>query len=434
MAVEPGTALRSDIAVNVAMVDPSLFTLPYDMALCSAVRAHGRSVTLYGRPLRALEIAPPQDAPDAFFHGLSERMRGHCPNKLFHAVKGLEHSADMLRLLARLRRHRPSIVHFQWLPLPAIDRAIVRRIRRTIAPVVLTVHDTVPFNNSPTSILQRLGSHSAWADFDKLIVHGESSKDHLAARGINASRISVIAHGVLKFTPVKEHAMPAGDRLVILLFGRIKTYKGVDVIIEALGRLPAEHRNRYQLLVVGEPLIPIEPFKERAAALGIADNITWDLRYVSDADMAGVFSRADIFAFPYREIDTSGVLMACLQYGKPIIASGIGAFRTLLQDGVHGSVVPPDDPDALAEALRGMAADHSMRATYGRNVAFLGTRIPSWDEIAGQTVALYDALVRERIAPAPKQSFAAWPTEQPHARGSDLRLPCEWHHRDRRRR
>jgi glycosyltransferase involved in cell wall biosynthesis len=344
-----------------------------------------------------LETVPPHEAPDAFFYGLSERMRDRGPRKLFYAAKGLEHTVDMLRLLTLFRRRRPGVVHFQWLPLPAIDAAMVRRIRRSIAPVVLTVHDTVPFNDAPTSAMQRVGSLSAWADFDKLIVHGESSKELLTSRGIEASRISVIAHGILTVTPTRANAARTGERLVVLLFGRIKAYKGIDVMIEALGRLPAELRDRYQLLVVGEPLIPIEPFKDRAAALGIAENISWDLRYVSDSDMGDVFSKADVFAFPYREIDTSGVLMACLPYGKPVIASGIGAFRTLLQDGVHGRVVPPNDPDALAEALRGMAADPLMRATCGRNVAALGAQLPSWAEIAGQTMSLYDQLVRERM-------------------------------------
>jgi glycosyltransferase involved in cell wall biosynthesis len=144
-------------------------------------------------------------------------------------------------------------------------------------------------------------------------------------------------------------------------------------------------------------MIPIEPLKERAAALGVANNITWDLRYVSDAEMGKVLSRADIFAFPYREIDTSGVLMSCLPYGKPIIASGIGAFPTLLGDGTHGRIVPPNDPQALAEAIAGLVTNPSLLATCGHNVARLSKQIPSWDTIAGQTMALYEVLIRSRL-------------------------------------
>ena len=177
---------------------------------------------------------------------------------------------------------------------------------------------------------------------------------------------------------------------------RIKAYKGVDVMIEALGRLSAPLRARCQVLVVGEPMISVEPLMRRAEALGVADSIVWKLGYASEDDMGKVFCQADIFAFPYREIDTSGVLMSCLPYGKPIIASGIGAFQKLLRNGTHGRIVPPDDPIALAEAIETLLADPELLRSCGRNVGLLSTQIPSWDVIAERTSALYEALVRAR--------------------------------------
>ena len=245
-------------------------------------------------------------------------------------------------------------------------------------------------------MVQRIGATRIWREFDQLIVHGEDSRTLLAEQGLDFDRISVIPHGILDVAATSGRAARDDGRLVILLFGRVKVYKGVDLIIEALARLPEHLRARCQVLVVGEPMIPIEPMMKRAEELGVADHITWQLRYVSDADMGEVFSQADIFAFPYREIDTSGVLMSCLPYGKPIIATGIGAFQKLLQDGTHGRIIPPNDPDALAGAIGGLLADPSLLRTYGRNVALLTTRIPSWDAIAGQTMALYETLVSAR--------------------------------------
>jgi glycosyltransferase involved in cell wall biosynthesis len=185
------------------------------------------------------------------------------------------------------------------------------------------------------------------------------------------------------------------------MFGRIKAYKGVDVMIEALGLLPAALRTRCRLLIAGEPMIPLEPLRRRAEALGVAGNITWDLRYVSEADMGELFRQADVFAFPYRDIDTSGVLMSCLRYGKPIVASGIGAFRTMLQDGLHGRIVPPGDHHALAAALEALLGNPAMMLACGRNVAQLSAQIPSWDAIARRTMALYESVLhRHRTAKA----------------------------------
>jgi glycosyltransferase involved in cell wall biosynthesis len=376
--------------MKIAMIDPSLFTLPYDLALSKALRLRGADVTLYGRGLRPMEAAPAGSTPIASFYKWSEALKSRVPNALFHGLKGLEHGVDMVRLVHALRAAGAHVVHFQWLPLPSIDMMAVRRIRRLVGPVVLTVHDTTPFNDSPTSALQRVGAMRVWQAFDRLIVHSEASRTLLTGRGLPTERIAVIPHGILDISPARPALTRADATLTIVLFGRIKAYKGVDVMIEALGRLSAQSRSRCRVLVVGEPLIPVEPLRTRAEALGVSEMIDWDLRYVSDADMGEIFGRADIFAFPYREIDTSGVLMSCLPYGKPIIASEIGAFQKLLLDGAHGRTVPPDDPDALAEAIASLVANPAMLETCGRNVMLLSGRIPTWDKIAEETMELYE--------------------------------------------
>lgn len=378
------------------MIDPSLFTLPYDLALSRALRAQGCDVTLHGRRLRALEDVSPDDGIEAPFYALSERIKGHVPGKIFHLVKGLEHAVDITRLARKFRRIPPSVVHFQWSALPAVDLAAVRYIRLSLAPAILTVHDVKPFNDAPTSMLQRLGSLSIWREFDHLITHSETSRAILCQHGIHAERISVIPHGVLDTAATTAPTLPDAAPVTILLFGRIKPYKGIDLMIEALGRIPPQLRTHCRVLIVGEPMMAVDTLQQRAAALGVAGNIVWDLRYVSDGDMAAVFRQADIFAFPYREIDTSGVLMSCLPYGKPIIASAVGAFPKILEDGVHGRIVPPEDPAALADAVTALLTDPALRATYGHNVTTLSARIPSWDVIAKQTMAVYERLIRAR--------------------------------------
>jgi hypothetical protein len=183
--------------MKIAMIDPSLFTLPYDGALCAALLARGSDVTLYGRGPRSLERVPPEVVLRPFFYRISEQVRPRAPELAFHIVKGLEHAVDMARLIRTFRRERPAVVHFQWAPLPAIDVRAVRRIRKLVAPVVLTVHDIMPFNGGPTSAIQRIGSTSIWGEFDHLIVHTESSRTLLAARGLPIDQISMIVHGLL---------------------------------------------------------------------------------------------------------------------------------------------------------------------------------------------------------------------------------------------
>lgn len=386
--------------MRIALVDSSLFTIPYDEALAGALVALGCEPTLYGRDLRQGESRAATVPLDPFFYRLSERNRGRLPAAAFRLIKGAEHIFDMLRLRRRLAAARPDIIHFQWAPLPALDRRLVAGFRR-IAPTILTVHDTTPFNGAPNTRLQSLAAGSIYGAFEHLIVHGEAGRAALAARGISEGRISVIPHGPLALPGTPAPARRDAAARIVLAFGKIKPYKGTDLLLDAFARLPPALRETARLRIVGEPFMPVGPLQERARALGIADRVDWELRYVRDEEIAALLSAADFLAFPYRQIDASGVLMTSLAYGKPIIASRLGAFAELIEDGVHGRLVPSGDVEELSAALAELLADPARAARMGEQVKRLAGAIPGWDEIASMTLALYRRLAAvRRRAPA----------------------------------
>jgi glycosyltransferase involved in cell wall biosynthesis len=382
--------------MKVALIDPSLFTIPYDAALGAALAGEGCETALYGRRLRPHESVPGSTAMQPHFYRLGERLRGRLPVDLGRLAKGAEHVLDMLRLRREAAARRFDVVHFQWAPLPVLDKRLVGLFRR-VAPVVMTVHDTTPFNGSANNRLQKIGSLSVFGAFDHLIVHTEGGKAQLMERGLPESRISVIPHGILATAPAAPAAGTGGEK-TILLFGKIKPYKGLDLLIEAFARLPAALRAAARLKVVGEPFLDVGGLRARAAELGVADRVEWDLRYVPDAEIGSLLAGADVLAFPYREIDVSGVLMACVPYGKPIVASRIGAFAQLLEDGVSGRLVPPEDVGALAGALAEVLADPAKAARLGAGAKALVGSVPGWDEIARRTIGVYRSLIAGRAA------------------------------------
>jgi glycosyltransferase involved in cell wall biosynthesis len=388
---------RGPSTLSIAVIDPSLFTIPYDDALCDALAERGCRPTLFGRRLRGGETRSGTATLEPFFYRAVERRMIDLPVRAFRMAKGVEHTFDMLRLSRRLTRERPDIIHFQWAPLPLIDRRFVAALRR-IAPVVLTVHDTKPFNGSPNEALQGIGATSIYAAFDHLIVHTEAGRAQLLAHGIDARTISVIAHGALHLPAAPsgsaaQHRRGQDGERIILAFGKIKLYKGIDLLIEAFALLPEGLRSGANLRIVGEPFMPVDALQARAHVLGVADRITWDLRYVRDDEIGGIIGAADILAFPYRQIDASGVLMAALRYGKPIIASAIGAFAELLRDGEHGRLVPPEDVAALRDALAELLGDPVRAAAMGEKVRGIAAGIAAWPEIADATLALYRRLI-----------------------------------------
>ena len=111
----------------------------------------------------------------------------------------------------------------------------------------------------------------------------------------------------------------------MLFFGLLRPDKGLDVLIEALPALVARVPGA-RLEVVGSPRMPIEPLQARARALGVADRITWDLRFVSDAEAAAAFARATVICLPYREIENSGVLAEALRHGVVPVTTAVGGL------------------------------------------------------------------------------------------------------------
>jgi glycosyltransferase involved in cell wall biosynthesis len=393
--------------MRVALIDPSLFTLPYDERLADALKRRGHRVEFFGKALGPREAAPETVPLRQHFYGeLRALGTDRWPGPLAKIAKGIAHLRAMNRLVRTLARERPDVIHFQWLPLPVVDRLFLRRLGR-IAPLVITCHDSQPFNANPGAAVQRLGATSVLARFDRVIIHTEQARPRLGAYGVDGERIRRIAHGFLDETapvpppPVIEDGRPVR----FLLFGKIKPYKGIDLMIEAVKRLASGTRRRIEVLVIGKPYMDVAPL---VAAAADVPEIRFDFRFVPDEEMAALFRWADVLAFPYREIEMSGVLMAALKTARPMVASDIGGFAELLSDGETGFLVAPGDVIGLAQAITRLAEEPQTRARMAAGLVDLVRAIPSWDQIAAETEELYASVIAERPA-APDREPAVTP-------------------------
>nr|WP_281375294.1 glycosyltransferase [Sphingomonas jinjuensis] len=329
----------------------------------------GEADDLRGRSVRQL------------FYPLSDganRARG----QRWRRLKGAEHLVGLIRLVALVRRVRPLAVHVQWGLIPRVDRLAIARMRST-CPVVVTVHDVEPFNGKDVSPAQRSGFTAMLAAADRLIVHTARGRQALIASGLDADRIAVIPHGPLPVPASSAAVVARADRRwTIVQFGKIQAYKGVDLLVDALGMLPADVRARLRVIVAGEPQIDVAPLRQRATALGLDDVIDWRLAYLDDAAIGDLLHEADAFVFPYRTIEASGAFLMVAGMGKWIVASDLGAFSEAIgHGGDAGALVPPGDVDALAAALAGSVDRHPTRG--------LGAAITDWPTIGRMTLDAY---------------------------------------------
>lgn len=375
------------------LVDPSLFTAPYDAALTEGLLAAGVQATWAVRPTRRGDRSEiPEAHVDAFFYKRVDEAQG-LPRALRAVAKGLAHALGLVRLCRRVVSRRPGVVHFQWVVVPPLDALAILFLRMR-CPVVLTVHDTVPFNGERMSLLQNLAFDLPIRLADRVVVHTQAGRERLIQRGVPPAKLAVIPHGPLRLQaqPCAAAARRGDPRWTFVLFGEIKPYKGLDVLIEAVARLPADVRGRARFIVAGRPRMDLAPLQARMVELALGDAIELRPNRLSEQEMADLFAQADGFVFPYRQIDASGVYFLVKALGKWLIASRVGIFAEDLQHGVQGALVPPEDAAALADALA--------TAIVARSVPGPLSPGGTWAGIGVATRGLYQQAIAARASAA----------------------------------
>jgi len=381
--------------MKIAMLDPSLFTGRYDDSLCAALARAGHEVALHGRPMRATDaIAPEGYHYLPSFFPLSERLRGLIGDgAAFRAAKAAEYlAAASIGSTGFLRE--ADVLHVQWLPFPLADARLLARLDKGARrpALVHTVHNASAFHGD--SGAQARGYRALLDRFDALIVHGETTRKALLAQGIAADCLHVVPHPPMALAPSGAEdmaAVPTPVRPRILFFGTIRPYKGFDLLIGACLDLWREGLD-FELAVAGKPFMDIAPLLDRVRAEGLDDRLVTELGFLTEQRLDAHLRRADIVAFPYRDIDSSGAFLSALHYGKAMVASRVGLFTTLPEDAAL--LCPPEDEGALALALRGLLADPARCARFGTGAAALAREIGNWDDAARATLAVYERVRR----------------------------------------
>jgi len=180
-----------------------------------------------------------------------------------------------------------------------------------------------------------------------------------------AAKCVVVPLGVdaARFTPLPHPAVQGTPALPTLLFvGRLRYYKGLHTLLHALTQL-ADAR----LTVVGEgPMRRV--WQDLAVRLGLSQRVAF-LGDVPDDRLVDIYRQADLFVLPAtaRAEAFGTVLLEAMASGLPCVTTEVGTGTSwVVQDGVTGRVVPPEDPLALAEAIGSLLADAQRREAMGR--------------------------------------------------------------------
>lgn len=298
---------------------------------------------------------------------MPERVIGPYAKKLDGTVRLFAYQNPRLRqplrqllsirtVMREIRAFLPDILHYQGFHV-WFDLALAAW---RWYPLVYTVHD---FRAHPGDKLtqktpfwlEMLARRSA----DQIIVHSRHVEELLAKElGRNVKNIHRLPHIQIGSEPAPVKFKE--DENLILFFGRIWEYKGLEYLIRAepliTSRVP-----QARILIAGQG----EDFERYRRMMKNPEHFLVDNEYISEERAQEYFQRASVVVLPYIEASQSGVIPLAYSAGKPVVATQVGGLPEMVEDGRTGFLVPPCDVPQLADAVVRLLLDRNLRREMG---------------------------------------------------------------------
>ena len=173
----------------------------------------------------------------------------------------------------------------------------------------------------------------------------------------------------------------------ILFFGLIRTYKGLDILLEAFGGLPEE----YQLIVAGEPYGSFDKYQEIIDRLPGKDRIRLNLKYIKDSEVSDWFSAADLAVLPYRSATQSGISSVSYHFVVPMIVTDVGGLKETIGDRGTGLVAEDGTPECIRKEIIRYFSDPEIKENCIRNIRLEKERL-SWKTFAANLEKFIETL------------------------------------------
>ncbi len=319
----------------------------------------------------------------------------------------------LLRYYVRLIRYaysaEPKVFHILWNnKFELIDRTILIWYYRLCGRrIVMTVHNVnVRKRDGQDSALNRLTLKIQYRACEQLFVHTEEMKRDLIDNfAVPEKTVSVIPFGINSTVPdtdmTNEEARAklglGTDEQVLLFFGNIAPYKGVEFLVDAMESI--EHRlPRVCLIIAGRPKGAEsywQGLEERIEASGLGSRVITRIEYVPDNDTEIYFKAADILVLPYTRVFQSGVLFLAYNFGLPVIAADVASMKEDVVEGETGYVFEARNGEDLADKIETYFASplYTTLSEARPRIRQYAAERYSWAKVAAITNSVYSAVL-----------------------------------------
>jgi glycosyltransferase involved in cell wall biosynthesis len=313
------------------------------------------------------------------------------------------------RLIGYAATARPKLFHILWNnKFQLFDCTVLMLYYRLLGKkIVFTAHNVnAGKRDQDDSWLNRMSLKIQYGLCDHIFVHTEGMKtDMISEFEIPESKVSVIPFGINNTVPntrlssveAKRQLGISKEDKVLLFFGNIAPYKGLEYLVAAFDEL-LKRDGSYRLLIVGKPKGPKSYWNHVRRSIensDIADRVIAKIEYVPDEETELYFKASDVLILPYAHVFQSGVLFLGYSFGLPAIAAGVGNLKEEIIEGDTGFVFKAKDSSALADKIdRYFNSDlfHSLESRRSKIKAYANDRY-SWNNVAAITTKVYSELL-----------------------------------------
>jgi glycosyltransferase involved in cell wall biosynthesis len=242
-------------------------------------------------------------------------------------------------------------------------------------PAVAVVHNPIPHEERPfDGRLTRLGLRGVCA---ALVPPGPAAGDLRRLM----PHVPVVPMSIPPLIELERAPLPPGPPWRLLFFGFVRPYKGLELALDAVAEL-CRRKTPVELTVAGLFWGPVEPWRQRVAAAGVADQVSLQPGYVPDAEVQELVASHHVVVAPYRTAPQSAIVPLAYAVGRPVVATSVGGLAEQVIEGVNGAVAPPDDASAFADAVERVLGDLESLARDA------GAHTPTWDHVVEAVVEL----------------------------------------------
>lgn len=294
--------------------------------------------------------------PSFLFPGKTQYSDEPAPeNLVIHPVINSVNPFNWIKIGRRLRKDRPDIIIVRyWLPFmgPALG-TILRKVRKNKHSKIICIADNVIPHE------KRVGDKAFTRYFlkscDAFITMSEKVMGDLRIfQKIKPAKL--VSHplydnfgAIISKSEARKHLSLPENEKIILFFGFIRKYKGLDLLLEAMTDEQIK-KSGIKLLVSGEFYEDQKPYNEQIERLGIKDQLILKTDFIPDSEVKYYLCAADAVIQPYRNATQSGVTPLAYHFEKPMVVTNVGGLPTLVPDEKVGLVVEPD-PQAIANGI-----------------------------------------------------------------------------------